>query len=415
MNILICDDETERAEQWKLDINANVEGAEIVVPSKTSLQDSIRSLESRRKQLRAGGLNFQDDCLFDSADIVIIDYDLLELEEGAGFLTGDKVAYLSRVFSTAGFIIVVNQFGVNEYDLSFASDELSKADLNIGSAQMSNPGLWQMPISGGYRPWHWPILDKAAEKQRRRVSELMQGALDQSVLGFLGLDKSRMRLLSEGALNSISKGSKGQSTGAIELAEITFRDFVLNNSDVLEVKDSIAARKSEFEDQLCRIAAAAVHKWVERRVAIEQDLLIDIPHLLERVPQLFVGDEITKEALSSAVSLTDTSKLHERVSAHEFEKSDWVSRQMYWWPSLDSDAEIAEAVQSDEREYGDLVFREDVSNFGHAEESRDFLTSAFGVYNRRYVSDGNNIEGVEEGTALDVSEVIYSPSNRFAT
>src|SRR5688500_17614162 len=56
--------------------------------------------------------------LFNDADLVIVDYDLLELEDTSA-LTGEDIAYLLRCFSTCGYIILLNppDLGTHFFDL----------------------------------------------------------------------------------------------------------------------------------------------------------------------------------------------------------------------------------------------------------------------------------------------------------
>src|SRR5437016_4477505 len=73
----------------------------------------LDALENRRTQARkADPTAFNDICLLDDAAILIVDYDLLSLKS-TGVMTGENVAYLARCFSRCGFILGLNQFGVN--------------------------------------------------------------------------------------------------------------------------------------------------------------------------------------------------------------------------------------------------------------------------------------------------------------
>ena len=56
-----------------------------------------------------------------TADVVVVDYDLLRFSEIHVDTTGSRLAYLLRCFSKCGFIIVLNEFGTNTFDLSLGS------------------------------------------------------------------------------------------------------------------------------------------------------------------------------------------------------------------------------------------------------------------------------------------------------
>ena len=64
---------------------------------------------------------FKDHCLFDGANVLILDYDLYHVDEENTRYTGEGVAHLARVHSECGLIVVLNQFMEAQFDLSLRS------------------------------------------------------------------------------------------------------------------------------------------------------------------------------------------------------------------------------------------------------------------------------------------------------
>src|SRR5579864_3344441 len=168
--VLVCDDHPKIARDWASQIE-KVCPPDFTVESiaQEQLVEMISQLEARRKNARkpAGSRAESTQNRFDDADILVIDYDLLDLRDQT-YLTGENVAYLARCYSRCGIIVGLNQFGPNDFDLSLKGHPESFADLNVGGEQIGNPGLWSAKWNG-FRPWHWPLLPAAVEAFKLRA------------------------------------------------------------------------------------------------------------------------------------------------------------------------------------------------------------------------------------------------------
>src|SRR5215471_10714862 len=255
--ILICDDEHRSREKWKRELKAVVRhvGASFTVDSisdSKELLDSIAELEVRRHNARrhSNTSTIRNANRFDTADILIVDYDLLKLNEGgSGYLTGEGVAYLCRCYSHCGLIIALNQYGNNYFDLTLKGHPESYADLNIGSAQLMNQGLWTEDWSG-FRPWYWPLLPSACDAFERRWKQL-QDHLQEPVLSYLGFSMKTIKTLPRSTREFLGRGSEPEKT--------TFATFVTDSGSGLRPKDKVGDNES-----VARIAAARLGKWLER-------------------------------------------------------------------------------------------------------------------------------------------------------
>ena len=131
----------------------------------------------------------------DQADILIVDYDLLELKSDY-YQTGEGVAYLARCYSDCGFIVALNQFDRRvTFDLSLEPNGFhnSFADLNISSQLLGSSGMWNEPWEG-FRPWFWPLLPQALHKFEARCRSLQED-MEQKILEFLGIPNYMTQLI----------------------------------------------------------------------------------------------------------------------------------------------------------------------------------------------------------------------------
>lgn len=186
LKILLLDDDTARAKDWAEKIS-QLEGCTALAPEKNEVRELISVLFKRRKEGRLHGAKFWEvSCdLVDSADLLIIDYDLQNLDDNGEWTTGSEVAYSARLVSKAKFMVVINQRGANRFDLTMVKAAESRADLDVGGVQLINPGLWQSTEFKGYRPWHWPNLKAEPARVAEGVA-FVKANLDTPIFTSLG-------------------------------------------------------------------------------------------------------------------------------------------------------------------------------------------------------------------------------------
>src|SRR5437667_7791458 len=127
--ILICDDVSAERTRWKKSLEQipSVEHAfdvEVIVDK--VFRDTLTDLEKRRRKARDRTVEASEwgQNIFDTAAILIVDYDLLEFNK-EDYITGEGVAYLARCYSRCGLIVALNQFGVNSFDLTLRCNPTS--------------------------------------------------------------------------------------------------------------------------------------------------------------------------------------------------------------------------------------------------------------------------------------------------
>ncbi|HEV2398737.1 MAG TPA: hypothetical protein VGS27_17465, partial [Candidatus Sulfotelmatobacter sp.] len=117
--ILVCDDDQTRVDAWQtrleqLKIPFRVQGL-----AGQGLGTAIEALGRRRETSRRSGRRTAwEEQAFDSAAMLIIDYDLLNVDPTSS-MNGENVAYLARCYSHCGLIVGLNRYDrENAFDLS---------------------------------------------------------------------------------------------------------------------------------------------------------------------------------------------------------------------------------------------------------------------------------------------------------
>ena len=390
--VLICDDEVSREREL-------VENARSVAPADKyrisgsmdsgadSVRDAVRELLARRSAARADSERAPKDCLFDRADVLVLDYDLMLLDEFRTRHTGEGLARLARTFSTCDVVVVLNQFRGVHFDLGMRGHLWSYADMNIHGEMIGNAGLWTYPPWEGFRPWSWRTLGESVATQRQR-KDLISEHLEQSVFDFFGLRQEDALHLSDSAFEFL--GPEAETFD--QLAGITFRDVPRNVDD----RDAMAATELDS----LRFVSARLGKWLETEILGGQDVLIDLPHLVQRYPFVLGNQCSDRDAWNAAIH--DMSVVREEIPEHAwFAPEGFLSRPAVWRQRLETDERIREiSYEFDYSEVPALVFLEDVSKFGSLDEAKQFRASYHNAFDARFV---RNLGGIR-----------YGPQRRFA-
>lgn len=407
--ILICDDVFEDAERWSDRVNKHCPkgfGAEPVPTGE--FFEAVGRLEDRRRAARRAkrGDTPSNECLFDSADIVVLDYDLLS---ATNFLSGEEVAYLCRCYSRCGLIVGLNQyvtqFGRNYFDLTLKGHPESFADLNISDDQLANPGLWKEswihepsprnPIH--FRPWYWPLLPALLDAFLHRTKEI-SNRLDDRIIHFLKLD-DEIVTLPRSTKEFLGPGGTPEKT--------SFVDFVEGSGNGLRPKDKAFDRAS-----LARIAAARLWKWLERLVLSAQDVLVDAPHLVSRYPSLLKGglNSLSTWNRTTSFSRDRTGLNLALIQPFEFARPDWLSRPAWFWKRLSASEKILEVKDPLSKKAADFAFCEDISRFMKSQGARPFVADVPSPFVRRFVVN----PGSKLARGIDLKNAQYEPAVRFS-
>jgi hypothetical protein len=346
---------------------------------------------------------------FDDADIVFIDYQLGALQ-GHSFLTAEDVAGWIRTFSDAKLIIILNRFFDVDFDLTMNQGSIpTAADLHMNASLLECPGLWTMrkwdsaaPRSN-FRPWAWPLLQEAiADIESCRADLRSLRDLENTViLDYFQFSDDLAGQMTHNALGFLDPTSKTPSTA-------TFLKFLKNGRPGIpaEIRGQLAENISNarVKNSVINILVSSLRRWMCTMILGPQDVLIDIPHLAQRMPWL-LGKKIDDPAVwENLVSPQGVEELPEVVNEFLYNKDQWLSRKCCVMPLLQKAPNVLKLYDdfsgSVEEEY---VFLEDFSVFVKIQEAESFTAAFNSMWSTRYVSH----------SAVEAGEIHYAPKVRL--
>ena len=401
LETLIYEDESQAADSWAERVRHAYPAANVKTIRADGFLELIQVVNCRRLAWRRDG---NEGCApeshdADRADLIIVDYDLLSYSD-EGDTTGSRLAYLLRCYTDCGFIVVLNAFGPNVFDMSLGTPAQDFADLHIGDAQLGNPGLWEVPFDG-YRPWYWPLLPSAKTNFEQCVSDV-RANLSAPILDFLGLRR---------VIDWIPHRAHDFLSGKQKLGDLTFLDFVQSS------RGGIAAKDRLTDGQVARVAAARLVTLLNLVILPEQSALVDAPHLVSRFPSLLrgEGDIGTWNRLCHPVAETMEGLLDDLLEKHRFEKPHWLWRPAWYWPDINRDEEISEVKDPWTVHEVQWVFCEDISSFVPLEVAQDFRAVISPPFIKRFLFNSDApgavayVRQIGDGGPQDPSQVDYVP------
>ena len=321
------------------------------------------------------------DCVFDDADIVVIDYDLGALFGTEALMTGELLASLVRKYSSGGPILSVNRFGPRRFDLIQEGHTRSWADLSVSHEDLRDSGLWTH-VWKAYRPWSWPVFLDFPEKFEQRVEYCAEN-YERKITNLLRIPPSVAKVLPRRATDAVGN-----------LPEVTARQLVDNR---LPPKDRGIPKALG-----ARLAASEIGKWLEEFVLPGQDILIDPPHLGSLFPSVLRMDPLTRRKLDELASLQTDAKLpmrQETIAESEFQLPFFLSRKSWWTDLVLTNEHLREVSAPWERRTLPYVFAEDTSRFEDPDRCSSYRMD--GLASPRWVRRPD-------------SSIPYEPPNRLA-
>lgn len=405
LRILIVDDEPERSKGWEEQIR-RLGVAEVSVDALDLItsRTMIEAADKRRRAARDNQDPFDANiaCALDDVDVLIVDYDLQELVAAGQWSTGLWVAMLARAFSRVKLVVLINQFGTNMFDLTLSKGVKSRADFDVGSAQLLNPAPWDRTRIDGYAPWSWGdgIL-KAVARLDDAVAWIRQ-RLDKPVLEELGFTANV-----GGGDNHISQELWQE---CITHPDRTFRDMV-GDAEFLTLKDREFIK--QFDESCARVAAAIVSHWLDRWVIPANDVLIDLPHLASANPWLLVNTkDVSAWQATTSVEPDGFDVFLPEVKKYSFESGFPTSRPTVWRRKVAAAQDLAEPCGFTYDDFPDLVFCEDTSRFIEFADAQSFSCRLPSGDPQRFVANREKITPLQQGYVL--TDVSYEPSVLFA-
>lgn len=428
MRILILDDVPKRGREAKDAIDAAGVGHEVLVVPVSDFERAMNALADHGRRFLSGerdsGATCSDPLLADRGiDLVVLDNNLAELDIGGARHTAEALVGLVRAFTDIPYIVSLNKNPETDFDLRYlVGDYQTAADLALNVRHLKSRDLWTGTPDGKrerFLPWYWPCLNEAPGR-RRCQEKLVRGGLSNPVLDALAFDAESVEHLSRHAKGAISPESEDDAA----LQAVTFLDFFGTSGRSLPIPDErkaiMGVIEAASEDDVvleasrqvvARVVAAELDRWFRRDVVGPQSVLVDVPHLLMRMPFLLGDGAGVLQRWNQAVAASespfglDERTFREFLDDARYRQEIWTGRACFWWPKLDGDAELNAMFYEDDRPWERAVFCEDRSTFvvageGEADPPCEFVAEVEGEWSRRHVA------------RLDTWS--YTPKSRFA-
>lgn len=435
LKVLVCDDIRERGKDTVAEINKVREmkadiGIRIQELFWEELSEEIKKLFKRVKEHLASDDSGQSESAvpFNHAefdcDIAIIDNNLAALDIEGARLTAEAVAGFIRAFTNARYVVSLNKNPGVDFDLRYlVSDYQTQADLALNTRHLSNPALWTgnpQDTKDGFLPWYWPVLGNISEKRRKQV-EFLKNTLNSPIVETLGFPQGAIDYLSRHAVGTLTPVANAEDIGmqgSEPLSTVTFEAFFLHSCRSLPVsadRERLAHQASHGNESsrevVAKVVAAEIDKWIRRDVLGPQDVLVDVPHLLMRMPFL-LGDKVADlDRWHDSLTIKeppfgmDRDIYHRHISYSRFPHDHLLKSPCFWWPILKESEALNDLFFGPSENWPDVVFCEDVSQFrnfstsGEDTEPMEFAAEFEGSWSRRYASL--------------LPSKFYSPKSRF--
>ena len=413
MKVLVCDD-LEKRGQRILETVANIQGLNIETAgifeddlknAIDRLYDRVRSIvpnnsdmhEPESKSLTSSNVGWP------SADIVILDNDLTALATDGATITADWIAAYIRGFWDVPYVVSLNKNREVDFDLRYlVGDSETPADLAINENHLGNIGLWTGRATDSkddFLPWYWPPLLQVAQDRRAQV-EFVKRHFSDSILHALSFPYECLDFLSRHAKGTLSPTAYDDEG----LYEVTFERFFIDSCTSFSVRRNRIAlaelAAAEIEDVAARIVAAELEKWIRLYVITPQDVLIDLPHLIRRMPFVMGRQSADVSAWNRCLGAAeapyglDKDIYMTHLLSAAFSSDMWNKSPCFWWPVLKSSRKLNEFFFDESVQWTEAAFCEDTSMFSLPQKDqitpKEFVGEFEGSWRRRYVMNLEN-------------------------
>lgn len=422
MKILVCDDKQDLCDE----ITSNVREATGEKPAELVgallTEELTKFFDNVRSCLNIDNLAYCEPLPatpFDGS-IVILDNNLTFLKIPGPPLTAESIAGYLRAFTRADYLISLNLNSEVDFDLRYlVGDYSTRADLALNTSHLANRALWTGKPSeakDGFLPWYWPRLNTVVARRRKQI-EFVNTNLTKPVLEILDFKSERIAQLSATAIGALSPNAESEGTTNEDL-----RPEKINVSDVFLARDRSLPVRSEREmifkgiknefmrEVMARTVAADIDFWFRRHIVAPQEPLVDLPHLVSRLPFLLGKNARNADGWNRCLSTREApfgldAQLYKQHLAPTLYSHDvWVPDPCFWWHELKKDEKLDELFFSaEEGDWADVVFCEDKSTFVQRKsdhEPTEFPAEFEGSWGQRYVAQ--------------VSPYRYAPRSRLA-
>ncbi|KPD14762.1 hypothetical protein ADM96_37525 [Burkholderia sp. ST111] len=325
-------------------------------------------------------------------DVLFIDYQLKTLKNHA-WLTAENVAGWIRAYSDIPVIGILNRFFDVDFDLSMLlGTSATSADFHVNDRLLTLPALWteatgDTPTKDSFHPWQWPMIPRVVEDVAACRADLEQVDLSSEILPFFGFSEQDVEQLTRHALGYLDPTSVSPANATFlqflkEGRLATPKELRLALSNALE--EQAAPKRDELRRVVARILTSELRRWLSNLVLLTQDVLIDAPHLANRMPWVLQeSNNLEKRRL--LVTSRYKEAFAAQVEPYTFQAERWLSRPAFWVAKIQKDDAIDDLYRDYETPEDEQVFLEDFSCFVGSAVAEPFQPAFDSVWPTRYV------------------------------
>ncbi len=427
MKVLVCDDIGERGREVLEELDeSGVANLGITPLFGDNLAAGLEGLFDRVKVCleKDRDVSNSSDLPFDGFDVALFDNNLSHLDIKGARHTAEGVVGFVRAFTDVGYIVSLNKNADVDFDLLYLlGDVASRADCAVNTRHLSNRALWTRNRHHGKRgfaPWYWPELERAAARRREQIAAV-RNRLDARVVEATGfsLDEDTLTYFSLHAAGALSPLTAVDGIDGTPLQELAFKEVFSKDTRTLSAeadRQALLGRADEGDEGaheiIARVLAARIDFWFRRDVVGPQEILVDVPHLLMRMPFLLGEDATDIDAWNNVIDVRappfglDPAFFGQYLRRARFEQEVWLPTPAFR-PILKQDEELNNLFfESNADAWLDVVFCEDLSAFVPRSTVADggspyeFSTQLEGSWARRHVAK--------------IPEIQYAPRSSFA-
>jgi len=211
-------------------------------------------------------------------------------------------------------------------------------------------------------------LPDAACRRRKQI-DFVRENLEQTVWGKLGFPDYAEDYMSRRSRALGSRSPSGESIRKVSFLDV-FRANSFFDREAIERVASLAMSEIPWAvEAVCRVASAEMDRWLRREILAPQDVLVDVPHLVARMPSLLGEAGESLGAWNNVINAEEPPYGLQRetyetlVRIAEFQPAFWSASPCFWWPMLKTNAELQRQLFDCSVKWPDVVFCEDVSTF----------------------------------------------------
>ena len=404
MKILVCDDIETRGERTQREIAAAETGHETELLTGNRLNTEITKLFNRARAVlnnpESPATETESSKFGSDFDIAILDNNLSFLDIPGARHTAESIAGYVRAFGNIRYIVSLNKNPHVDFDLRYlVGDYQTHADLALNNRHLSNRALWTgqpKHAKDGFLPWYWPALNDAPRRRAEQIRFVAEH-IDDRILETMKFPRPGSDYLSRHASGALSPE-------AIRARSITFTKFFVTSCRSLPIQQEretlakvAASGANAVREVVSRVVAGEMDRWVRRDLLGPQDLLVDLPHLLMRMPFLLGPNANELERWNEAVVVADppyglSNEIYRNhLESTRFAHDVWTKSPCFWWWRLKSNAELNRMFFEKESPWADALFCEDISLFrssdsGTSSPPMEFAAEFESTWNRRHVA-----------------------------